>query len=90
MPLYTSGDKSLTKFVFKKLDFYIDHDTEAINLCNVGTLCNKKSAIYDMRAALCDVTIYFVIRMHYVIWVCYVIWWCAMWNGCAMIVNNFI
>ena len=53
----TSGNKDVTKFVFKKLDFYIDHDTEAICLYNVGPPCNKKSAIFDMRTALCDMTI---------------------------------
>lgn len=46
LPLHTSGDKDLTKFVFKKLDFYMDHDTEAKCLSNVGPLCNKKSAIW--------------------------------------------
>ena len=35
----------------------MDHDTEAICLSNVGPLCNKKSAIYDMRTVLCDMTI---------------------------------
>ena len=37
------------------------HNTRAICLCNMGTLRNKKSALRDMRFALCDMTVYFAV-----------------------------
>ena len=67
----------------------MDHDTGAICLCNVATLRNKKSALCDISTALCDMTVYYIIRVHYVIWVRYAICGCTLWNGCATIVSLF-
>ena len=48
-----------------------------------------KRVHFDIRTALCDMTVYYRITVHYVIWVRDAIWGCTMWNGSATIIYPY-